>query len=46
MCIRDRDVPVNFAGVAFVPGHWLYADANGVVVAAAPLSLEVVGMEH
>lgn len=44
--LGDVDVPLNFAGVAFVPGHWLYADANGVVLAAAPLSLEVVGMEH
>ncbi|HET7427569.1 MAG TPA: ribonuclease E activity regulator RraA [Gemmatimonadales bacterium] len=28
-----RDVEVRFAGVTFVPGHWLYADRDGVVVA-------------
>ncbi|WP_369937459.1 ribonuclease E activity regulator RraA [Xanthomonas tesorieronis] len=30
-------VPLSFAGVAFVPGHWLYADCNGVLVAAQAL---------
>ncbi|MFT4196602.1 MAG: ribonuclease E activity regulator RraA [Pseudoxanthomonas sp.] len=34
----EVDVPVRFAGVRFEPGHWLYADANGVIVAPAPLS--------
>jgi regulator of ribonuclease activity A len=28
----DRDIPVTFAGVNFVPGHYLYADEDGVVV--------------
>ncbi|HWU70013.1 MAG TPA: putative 4-hydroxy-4-methyl-2-oxoglutarate aldolase, partial [Pseudoxanthomonas sp.] len=36
--LGEVGVPVNFAGVDFVPGHWLYADANGVIVAAAELS--------
>ena len=27
-----RDRVVNFAGVSFVPGQWLYADADGIVV--------------
>jgi regulator of ribonuclease activity A len=31
------DVEVAFAGIAFVPGQWLYADANGVIVAQADL---------
>jgi regulator of ribonuclease activity A len=31
------DVEVSFAGVTFVPGQWLYADANGVVVAQEDL---------
>lgn len=31
-------VAVNFAGVDFVPGHWLYADANGVIVSATELA--------
>ncbi len=29
--------PVDFAGVTFVPGHWLYADLDGVVVSQQPL---------
>lgn len=28
----DRGIPVTFAGVTFTPGHWLYADADGLVV--------------
>ncbi|HXH02239.1 MAG TPA: ribonuclease E activity regulator RraA [Candidatus Competibacteraceae bacterium] len=28
----ERDVPVRFAGVSFIPGHWLYADEDGIVV--------------
>lgn len=28
---------VRFAGVSFVPGHWLYADEDGLVVAPEPL---------
>ncbi len=35
----DRDLAVTFAGVTFVPGHWLYADADGVIVAGRALSL-------
>jgi regulator of ribonuclease activity A len=27
-----RDEPVEFAGVRFVPGHYLYADRNGLAV--------------
>lgn len=30
-------IPVRFAGVSFVPGHWLYADADGIVVSERPL---------
>jgi regulator of ribonuclease activity A len=29
----QRDAPVTFAGVTFVPGQHLYADADGIVVA-------------
>jgi regulator of ribonuclease activity A len=29
--------PVSFAGVRFGPGDWLYADEDGVLVAAAPI---------
>lgn len=35
----EVDVAVAFAGLAFSPGHWLYADANGVVVADRNLLL-------
>jgi regulator of ribonuclease activity A len=28
---------VQIAGVSVRPGDWLYADADGVVVSAAPL---------
>jgi len=31
------DVPVTFAGVTFEPGNWLYADADGIVVATSKL---------
>lgn len=31
--VGERDRPVTFAGVTFVPGHSLYADGDGVVVA-------------
>lgn len=30
----EHDVPVSFAGITFMPGHFLYADEDGVVVAA------------
>ncbi len=33
----DRNIPVTFAGITFVPGHYLYADADGVIV--SPVSL-------
>jgi regulator of ribonuclease activity A len=33
----EVDVEVAFAGTLFVPGHWLYADGNGVIVAASDL---------
>ena len=34
-----RDVPVTFAGVTFRPGHYVYADADGVVVSPHKLDL-------
>ena len=33
-----RDVPVEFGGLVIVPGQWLAADGDGVVLADAPLS--------
>jgi regulator of ribonuclease activity A len=32
----EREVPVEFAGATFRPGHVLYADADGVVIAPVP----------
>ena len=33
----DRDIPVTFAGVTFIPGHFLYGDEDGIVVSAEKL---------
>lgn len=35
--VGERDVPVTFLGVTFRPGEHLYADADGIVLSAAPL---------
>ena len=35
--LGEVDVPVAFAGVSVTPGDWIYADANGVIVANMPL---------
>jgi regulator of ribonuclease activity A len=32
------DVPVRFAGVTFTPGHYVYVDEDGIVVASSSLS--------
>jgi len=39
----QRDIPVRFAGVEFVPGHHLYADPDGIVVAASEVVPAVPG---
>lgn len=33
----ERDVPVEFGGVTWTPGHYLYSDEDGVVLAAENL---------
>ena len=33
--IGDIQIPVTFSGVTFVPGKYLYADSNGIVVASS-----------
>lgn len=33
----DSDIPVTFGGVTFTPGHYLYADADGLIVAETSL---------
>jgi regulator of ribonuclease activity A len=37
--LGDFDVPVTFAGVTISPGDYLYADRDGIIVAAKELSL-------
>ena len=32
-----RDLVLNFGGVDFTPGHWLYADEDGVLVSPSAL---------
>jgi regulator of ribonuclease activity A len=32
------DIPISFGGVTFQPGHFVYADANGILVADKALS--------
>jgi len=32
-----RDIPVHFADVTFCPGHFLYADEDGIVVSQSAL---------
>ncbi len=34
-----HDVPVSFAGVTFTPDHYLYADADGILVAPRALPI-------
>ncbi len=36
----ERDVPVKFGGVEWIPGHYIYADEDGVVLAAHHLRSE------
>jgi regulator of ribonuclease activity A len=36
----QRDLPLRFAGGQMEPGHYLYADANGVVVARRKLDID------
>ena len=36
----DIDVPVNFAGVTFLPEDHLYADSTGVILSPEPLDLD------
>ena len=38
--LGDINQEVNFGGVTFVPGHFIYADNNGILVAPHPLLLK------
>lgn len=35
--VGDSNVPITFGGATFLPGEYVYADNNGIVVAAKPL---------
>jgi regulator of ribonuclease activity A len=35
--VGEKNIAVAFGNVTFVPGHWLCADADGVIVAARAL---------
>lgn len=35
----QRGRPVTFAGARFAPGDWVYADADGILVASRPLPI-------
>jgi regulator of ribonuclease activity A len=37
--VGQFNIPLRFAGVAFEPGEYLYADKNGIVVASRNLNL-------
>lgn len=37
--LGDLNVPVTFGGVTFVPGQFVYADNNGIVVSEKPLDV-------
>lgn len=37
--LGDLNVPINFGGVDFIPGEYVYADVNGVLASAEPLSM-------
>lgn len=38
--LGDLNVEVSFGGVTFKPGDYIYADHNGVLISAEPLSIE------
>lgn len=35
----ERDVVLHFGGIAWTPGHYVYADEDGVVISETPLEL-------
>ena len=38
--IGELNVPVNFAGVSFLPEDILYADSTGIIISPEPLALD------
>jgi len=41
--LGEINVPVTFAGITFTPGHFVYADNNGVIVSPSKLILNNTG---
>jgi regulator of ribonuclease activity A len=35
--LGEADIVVSFGGVDFIPGEWIYADDDGVIVSAKPI---------
>ena len=35
--VGEKALPLRFAGVTFMPGHYVYADRNGLIVASTAL---------
>ena len=35
--VGEAEIPVTFGGVTFTPGHYVYADEDGVIVSATAL---------
>ena len=35
--VGEKALPLRFAGVTFLPGHYVYADRNGLIVASTAL---------
>lgn len=35
--VGEAEIPVTFGGVSFLPGEWLYADEDGVIVSSSSL---------
>ncbi|MCP4323896.1 MAG: ribonuclease E activity regulator RraA [Alteromonadales bacterium] len=40
--IGELNVPVNFAGVSFLPEDILYADSTGIIISPEPLELDEI----
>lgn len=38
--VGDLNLPVSFGGVTFLPGHYVYADNNGIVVSQTALAVD------
>jgi len=43
--VGEINVPVNFAGVTFLPEDLLYADSTGIIISPEPLDLEELDAE-